>query len=486
MDAKTLAAALGIEPAAIDTTQQDPRLPVYHFKSPAGWMGDVNGPLYHQGYYHLFYQYKPSGTAIGWGHARSTDLVHWEHLPMALKPAQEAGETHCYSGAAVIRQDGTPMLFYTSKPFLQQNAAVGDAELITWQRHPDNPLLPDTTHRDQVQIGSWRDPFIFVHKGQTYIVVGGWEGAQKGPGTSRGIVSLYKADNPQLTGWTYIGPLFYHPDSADNACPNFFRLGNKWLLLMSRHNPHVCDYLVGTWDESTGRFEAEFADALGYTEAVYATQGLYDSQGRLVIWNTLDTHRTTGVLEDWPGCLTLPRLVTLAGDGRVGFAPHPALEQLRQRHCRMEDILLDDSSRVLDAIQGDTLEICAEFEMGSARAVGLHVRRSTNGERAVEIRYEDALRVDGTAGVFEPASQTRRPLTLQEGEQRLTLRVFLDKAAVEVFINGRACFEKLIHPKEQSAPGLGVPQQMDVGVEVFAEGGSARAVSVDSWTMRPI
>ena len=56
MDAKTLAAALGIEPAAIDTTQQDPRLPVYHFKSPAGWMGDVNGPLYHQGYYHLFYQ----------------------------------------------------------------------------------------------------------------------------------------------------------------------------------------------------------------------------------------------------------------------------------------------------------------------------------------------------------------------------------------------------------------------------------------------
>jgi hypothetical protein len=66
------------------------------------------------------------------------------------------------------------------------------------------------------------------------------------------------------------------------------------------------------------------------------------------------------------------------------------------------------------------------------------------------------------------------------------LHVFLDKAAVEIFINGRACFEKLIHPKESPAPGLGVPTAGDLGVEVFAEGGTARVVPVDSWAMRPI
>jgi sucrose-6-phosphate hydrolase SacC (GH32 family) len=304
--------------------------------------------------------------------------------------------------------DGTPMLFYTSKPSLQQCAAVGDAELIRWERHPDNPLLPDTTHSARVRIGSWRDPFIFLHKGHIYIVVGGWDGERNAPGHSRGIVSLYRSENAELTHWTYLGPLFYHPDSADNACPNFFRLGDKWVLLMSRHNPHVCDYFVGTWDESAGRFVPEYADTLGYTEAVYATQGLYDAEDRLVIWNTLDSHRTTGVLEDWPGCLTLPRLVTLRPDDSLGFVPHPALERLRGRHDRMEHIELDDGGRVLKRIQGDTLEIRAVFELGTASAFGLRVRRSVGGERAVEVRYAGELRVDGTAGVFEPVSQTKR------------------------------------------------------------------------------
>ena len=64
--------------------------------------------------------------------------------------------------------------------------------------------------------------------------------------------------------------------------------------------------------------------------------------------------------------------------------------------------------------------------------------------------------------------------------------MFLDKAAVEVFVNGRACFEKLIHPNEQPAPGLGVPAVDDLGVAVFAEGGSATVAGVDSWEMRAI
>lgn len=32
--------------------------------------------------YHLFYQYS---TPREWGHAVSEDLIHWRHLPIALK-----------------------------------------------------------------------------------------------------------------------------------------------------------------------------------------------------------------------------------------------------------------------------------------------------------------------------------------------------------------------------------------------------------------
>src|SRR6185437_15383014 len=58
----------------------DRHRPQYHLMPPANWMNDPNGPLYWKGRYHLFYQYAPviSNTATKyWGHAVSTDLVHW-------------------------------------------------------------------------------------------------------------------------------------------------------------------------------------------------------------------------------------------------------------------------------------------------------------------------------------------------------------------------------------------------------------------------
>ncbi|EAC9468344.1 glycoside hydrolase family 32 protein, partial [Listeria monocytogenes] len=87
----------------------------YHFSAPIGWINDPNGFIYYKGHYHLFYQYYPYDSRWGpmhWGHARSSDLVHWEDLPVALAPDQPYDSGGCFSGSAIER-DGKLYLFYT-------------------------------------------------------------------------------------------------------------------------------------------------------------------------------------------------------------------------------------------------------------------------------------------------------------------------------------------------------------------------------------
>lgn len=86
--------------------------PQYHFTSATNWMNDPNGLLYHDGTYHLFYQYNPGGTtwgAMSWGHASSSDLIHWEHQPVALLARGYPAEITemFFSGSAVADTNNT-------------------------------------------------------------------------------------------------------------------------------------------------------------------------------------------------------------------------------------------------------------------------------------------------------------------------------------------------------------------------------------------
>src|SRR4051812_5050159 len=89
------AAALAADPGKAPAQPPAPNLaadhhrPKYHFLPPANWMNDPNGPIYWRGKYHMFYQHNPHAPVWGpmhWGHAVSTDMVHWHHLPIAMSP----------------------------------------------------------------------------------------------------------------------------------------------------------------------------------------------------------------------------------------------------------------------------------------------------------------------------------------------------------------------------------------------------------------
>ncbi|HEY3915807.1 MAG TPA: glycoside hydrolase family 32 protein, partial [Verrucomicrobiae bacterium] len=228
----TMARATAAMMAAVPRAQADPAHPIFHVTSPAQWMNDPNGPIYHNGYYHLFYQLNPFSDGDGpkyWGHVRSRDLAYWDPLPIALRPSTEKGEQGVWSGCCTINGLGKPMIFYTSvapdksaMTFSQQWAAIGDPDLLTWRKLPNNPVLTKTLHGDR-KIYDWRDPFIFKDKGRTFMVVGGNLNEARG---GQAVVNLYEAQNPRFTEWRYRGVLFQIPDAhAGTAeCPNFFKL----------------------------------------------------------------------------------------------------------------------------------------------------------------------------------------------------------------------------------------------------------------------
>ena len=127
----------------------DPYRPRYHFTPSAHWMNDPNGQVYFEGEYHLFYQYKP-GEELHWGYAVSPDLVHWEHLPIALFPNADGD---VWSGSTVVDTQGMSG-FFGSKPGL----------VALWKHHGN--LAPP--RGPQAQCLSYR-----ADRGRTWIAYSG-------------------------------------------------------------------------------------------------------------------------------------------------------------------------------------------------------------------------------------------------------------------------------------------------------------------------
>lgn len=238
---------------------REPFRPQFHFTPAQNWMNDPNGMVYYDGEWHLFYQYNPEGNTWGhmsWGHAVSRDLVHWEHLPLALA---EADGVMIFSGSAVIDwknttgfgQDGKPPLVAiytghsTAKPLQNQHIAYSNDRGRTWTKYAGNPVL-------DVKMADFRDPKVCWHEV-----------------TSRWIMTVALAAerkvhfyaSPDLKEWKYVGE--FGPTGAVGGlweCPDLFPLpveggGTKWVLIVNL-NPggpaggSGCQYFVGEFDGS--------------------------------------------------------------------------------------------------------------------------------------------------------------------------------------------------------------------------------------------
>ena len=467
--------ALAAVKAAIPLADKDPTRPVYHFRPPAQWMNDICGAIYYKGTYHIFYQYNPfSGDRWGddytlWAHARSKDLVHWEHLPWALLPMKDRGERRCNSGCVFLDGNGRPMIFYTFVPANKKATRLGkreqwgaiplDDDLIKWRRVKNEPLMAAGMNGIPASIrGGWSDPFVFRSAGRTFVTFKSCGGL------------VCEAKDKELTQWKYAGKM----EGVSGECPNIFPLKNKWVLIRSTH---PISYIIGDFDAEKIQFKKSGAATVmdygfgkhppkdrSWTRGLYGTNAFTDKDGRRILLGWICGFKPK---RGWNGCMSLPRVLTLDKDQRLIQTPAPELRKLRGKHHTIRNVVLNGESKRLGDVNGDALEIMAELVATNAKAFGLKVRQSKDGKDAITIRYANGnLNVAGTDV----------PLKLPSHSKTLKLHVFIDKSVLEIFINdGATCVTRVEYPGEK-----------DLGVSVFAENGSATLKSLDAWKMKPI
>lgn len=467
-DALLVRATAAIE-AATPRAQADPAHPIFHVTSPAQWINDPNGPIFHKGFYHLFYQLHPFSDASGpkyWGHVRSRDLVKWEQLPIALWPSRELGEAEIWSGCCAINGRGEPMIFYTSiaqgksaMDHAEQWAATSDDALFRWRKSPANPVLSEALHGEK-KIYDWRDPFIFRAGRKIFLVTGGNLNQARG---GQAVVSLYQAENAELTRWTWRGVLFEHPDPEVRTveCPNFFRLGARWVLLVSPYGK--VQYFIGDFDATTGRFQWQARGLLDCGPNFYAPNTMQVSDGRRLVWGWVNGFAGG---HGWNGCLSLPRQLSLSRDGQLRQESAPQLSKLRGEPMKWRNLSLAGPGEVLDLPKSNTLEIFARIDLQKAKAVGLEFKSSDKDAPPLKLRF---------TGSELTLLEAKAPLALARGAPELRLRIFIDRSVMEVFANETACVTKTIRPLAAGST-----------LAIQAEDGTARAKLVEAWPMKTI
>ena len=435
-----------------DTTNREQFRPVYHHTPLYGWMNDPNGMVYQDGVWHLFYQYNPFGSQwenMNWGHSTSRDLIHWEAQPIALEPDALGS---IFSGSCVIDKDNTAgfgagamIAMYTSAGQNQsQSIAYSTDGGKTFTTYAGNPVITQDAP-------DFRDPKVFwFEQTKRWIVVlaVGQE------------VQFYSS--PNLKDWTYESSFGREYGNHDGVweCPDLLPLtlnaklsnnsSKKWVLLLNI-NPggpfggSATQYFVGQFDGH--KFTCEDAPSetkwMDYGKDHYATvtfSNAPDNRTVAIAWMSNWQYANQVPTQQFRSANSIPRdLHLMQLDGETYLVSTPSKEMLAMRGKAVKKG--SASNKVVKNLlkQNDgAYEITATLDMqkdGQAQVTLFN----NKGEEAVigfdtakKEYYFDRTKSGLTSFSDDFACVTRAPLPDADTYQ---LRIFVDKASIEVFID---------------------------------------------------
>jgi len=262
----------------------DPYRPIYHFVSPESRLNDPNGLCYWKGNWHMFYQaYPPEDTRQHWGHAISTDLIHWRDLPYAIYPSPERA---VFSGSTLV-EDNRVIAIYQGTAVGNMVAVSDDPLLLNWEKITGNAVIPAKSITGFPLPYSVFDPSIWKNDSIYYSLSAGR--SPNGPdGKPVATTSLFKSKD--LAHWEYVHE-FVENDrftliGDDYACPYFWPIGDRYIMPFFSHMSGG-QYLLGDYDMKKNKFlvgnHAKFNFGAAHPGGVHAPSATPDGKGGVII-----------------------------------------------------------------------------------------------------------------------------------------------------------------------------------------------------------
>ncbi len=474
----------------------------YHFMMPAGWINDPCGLVEADGTYHLFCQHHPYEGRWGqmfWGHAISKDMINWEMCGEAIAPSEDYdGWTGggIFTGSAIY-EDGEIKVFYTGcNQERQVQCLATSKDGINFIKHESNPIIsaaPEGTNPHD-----FRDPKVWKHEDYYYMVTGGTEGVSalldESTYKTNGYGKVFLHRSKDLINWEFVNDLVESRGELGTMleCPNFFQLGNKYVLIYSPMGmpQRKCVYLTGEFSYKTGKFNWNVMGEADWGFDYYAPQIFNDHTGRTLSfgwigswpfmpWNNqkYDTSKN-----GWCGSISLPRVLTMCDDGKIKFEPAVETNLLRT-DCKQEysNVSLN-ADEAFSFTAGDDnihceIEALIEIPNNDVSEIIFELRKTdTNSTKLIFDLKNGELVFDRTkSGNIEALV---RKCNLESADSgKIHVRMFLDTSSMEIFTDDyRTVMTNNVYSTCSN----------DVGLSITSIGGSCIIKEMSTYGMKKV
>ena len=487
-----------------------------HFSPPAKWMNDPNGMFFYEGEWHLFYQHYPDSSVWGpmhWGHAVSTDLVHWQNLPIAIYPDSSK---FIFSGSAVIDWKNTSGFGTDGKPPLVAMFTIHDQALEkkggnshesqgiafsndrgrTWTKFTGNPVIPNPGG-----VADFRDPKVIWDEARAQWVV---------------AIAVGQHDelwhSPDLKKWTKLSEFGTGLGAHDGVweCPDIFPIkvvGTEetkwaWLVNLNPGNPNGgsgTQYFIGDFDGKNFTIDPDFAKNVQKGKAVWLDWGkdnyagvtfsdVPKTDGRRILmgWMSNWEYANKVPTEAWRNAATLPRELILKKTGagyRLFSRPVKELEKLRDGTA---DFLGTEIAGQVDITQKlgfapTYSEWSLEFELPEKLVGRFGIELSNAKNEKYRVGFDaskNAFFSDRTKSgdlSFSKTFGSKISLaTRSETAKTVKMRVFFDNSSMELFADdGSVVMTEIFFPTDDFSK-----------INLFAEGGKAVLTKGTAYRLR--